>query len=68
MPTASTVKHKPRSQRLRLSALLVLLAASALLFGARDAFAQTRGERITSYNIDATIEANGSVLFRETIA
>ncbi len=67
MPTTSNART-PRNSRLRLSVLLVLLVAGALLFGARDALAQTRGERITSYNIDATIEANNSVLFKETIA
>lgn len=46
MPITSNVTRHHR--RLRPSALLVLLAASVLLFGARDAFAQTRGERITS--------------------
>ena len=46
--------------------LLLIACASLLLVGTRDAFAA--GERITSYAIDATIEASGSVLFRETIA
>ena len=46
--------------------LVALLAASALLVGAHDAVAAS--ERIQSYSIDATIETDGGVLFKETIA
>ncbi|MGE3857880.1 MAG: DUF2207 domain-containing protein [Dehalococcoidia bacterium] len=46
--------------------LAALLASLAVLAGARTVLAQS-GERVTSYRIDARIEADGGVLFQETI-
>ena len=60
------VTTAPRPRTLRLRALLVaLLAGATLLVSARDAIAA--GERIQTYDIDATIEKSGAVLLRETI-
>ena len=57
----------PSSRRsAALVAFLTLLAAVTLLTGARTVLAQT-GERVTSYEVVATVEADGAVLFQETI-
>lgn len=63
MTTASTYRGGVR----RLSIATVLLLTLVVLWGAAPAGAQT-GERITSYDVDMTVEEDGDLVVREVIA
>ncbi len=59
------IRTMPLHRRFASLVLLGILAVAGMLAGSRDAVAAS--ERITAYDIVATIEADGGVLFQETI-